>query len=276
VLINGEPATQLSVLDRGFQYGDGLFETIAVSDGRPCLWDRHLNRLQLGCQRLAIPFPDPDLLLDEALQACAGEARSVLKIMLTRGEGGRGYRPAAHPEPNRIVYCTPWPEHPPKASEEGIVARICETRLGQDETLAGIKHLNRLPQIMARKEWDDPAITEGLMLDRDGYVIEGTISNLFLVRDGELITPDLSRCGVAGVMRELVLDSAARLGIPSRIRQIHVDELQQAEALFLTNSLIGIWPIRQLGEQNYRIDALDVRLRQEVQQLGFAPQGNNG
>ncbi len=276
MLINGKPATKLSVLDRGFQYGDGLFETLAVTGGRPCLWELHLNRLERGCRQLGIPLPDPALLLDEALRECAGQERAVLKIMLTRGEGGRGYRPTANPTPNRIVYTAPWPDHPATATEEGVVVRLCETRLGQDETLAGIKHLNRLPQIMAQREWDDPAIAEGLMLDRSGHVIEGTISNLFLVRDGELITPDLNACGVAGVMRELVLEIASQLNIPFAIRDIPVAELDQADALFLTNSLIGIWPVRQLGEQSYRIDAVDAGLRQEVRRLGFAPHGNNG
>ncbi len=276
MLINGKPATQLSVLDRGFQYGDGLFETLAVTAGRPCLWERHLKRLELGCQRLGIPVPDPDLLLDEALRECAGQARAVLKIMLTRGEGGRGYRPAANPTPNRVVYCSPWPEHPSQAAEQGVVARLCATRLGRDETLAGIKHLNRLPQIMARREWDDPAIAEGLMLDREGHVIEGTKSNLFLLRGGELTTPDLSGCGVAGVMRELVLETAPKLGIPVTIRDIPATELDQADALFLTNSLIGIWPVRQLNEHSYQVEVIDRQLRREVQRLGFAPHGNNG
>ena len=233
-------------------------------------------RLERGCQQLGIPAPDRDLLLDEALQACAGQEQAVLKIMLTRGEGGRGYRPAADPVPSRIIYCSPWPEHPATATEEGVVVRLCETRLALDETLAGIKHLNRLPQIMAQREWDDPAIAEGLMLDREGHVIEGTISNLFLVRDGGLITPDLNTCGVAGVMRELVLEIASQLNIPFAIRDIPVAELDQADALYLTNSLIGIWPVRQLGTHSYRIDALDAGLRQEVQRLGFAPHGNNG
>lgn len=276
MLINGKPATQLSVLDRGFQYGDGLFETLAIVSGRPCLWEQHLNRLERGGLRLGIPVPDPALLLDEALQECAGQERGVLKIILSRGEGGHGYRPSTNPTPTRIVYSAPWPEHPPKAAEEGVEVRLCETRLGHDATLAGIKHLNRLPQVMAQQEWDDPAIPEGLMLDREGRVIEGTKSNLFLVRDGELITPDLSTCGVAGVMRELVRETASKLGIPLAVRDIPALELHQADALFLTNSLIGIWPVRQLDAHHYRIDAVDTKLRQEVQRLGFAPHGNNG
>ena len=102
------------------------------------------------------------------------------------------------------------------------------------------------------------------------------MSNLFLLRDGVMITPDLSACGVAGVMRELVMETASQLGIPFTIRDIPLAELSQADALFLTNSLIGIWPVHRLGDRSYRIDAVDSRLRQEVYRLGFAPQGNNG
>ena len=246
ILVNGAPATQLEISDRGLQYGDGLFETIAVIKGIPQQLDRHLRRLQYGCQRLSIPAPDDALLTTEIEQLLHqnGDLRSVLKLMVTRGSGGRGYRPPPAPEPTRILSLSPWPIYPP--SEQGIRARLCETRLGSNPALAGIKHLNRLEQVLARNEWSNPEIAEGVMMDGEGRLIEGTISNLFLVFDEEIHTPDLSLCGVNGVMRALLIDQQREAGKEVVIRPIHQNELKQADEVFCTNSLIGIWPVQQI------------------------------
>ena len=251
LLINGKPSELLPALDRGLQFGDGLFETLAVKDGRPCLWDAHLARLRLGCERLGIPMPDPESLRAEAESLVAGHARAVLKLMLTRGCGGRGYRPPDDPQPNRVMLLAEWPDYPAEWQSTGVKIRLCRTRLGLNPDLAGIKHLNRLEQVLARSEWDDPAIAEGLLCDLDGRVIEGTASNLFLQRDGRLLTPRLDRCGVAGVMRARVMQLAESMGQPVLEQDLGLVDLERAEALYLSNSLIGIWQVRQFAERDY-------------------------
>ena len=251
ILINGQPADQISAQDRGLHYGDGLFETIAVKNGTPLLWDRHMQRLGLGCSRLGIEPPDPALLRAETEQLCAGVERAVLKIIITRGAGGRGYRPSpltSHPlSATRIVARYPWPEWPQRFWQEGVRVRICRTPLGANPSLAGIKHLNRLEQVLARSEWDDPDIPEGLMLDQAGSVIEATMSNLFIVRGGRLLTPDLSVCGVAGIVRACIIEIAAKLSIPCTVTRLTLADVQSAEEGFLCNSLIGLWPIREIA-----------------------------
>jgi len=249
MLINGRSETSVSALDRGLQYGDGLFETLAVAVGRPALWERHLQRLESGCRRLAIPPPSRELLFAEAASVIDARQRGVLKILVSRGVGGRGYRPPAPAESTRIVSFHPWPDYPQQWWLEGIRMRVCNTRLGESPALTGIKHLGRLEQVLARAEWDDPEIAEGLMLDITNRPVEGTMSNLFVWRDGNLITP--GRCGVAGVMRGLVMETAREQGIPVQLRDLELDDLEQAEALFMTNSLIGIWPVRELEGRRF-------------------------
>lgn len=251
ILINGAPAATIAVSDRGLQYGDGLFETLAVRDGVPRLWERHLQRLARGCERLSIPAPDYDLLREEAEQVGTGMRRGVLKLIVTRGSGGRGYRPPISPQPTRIVSVHPWPPYPDTWRREGITVRVCRQRLARNPRLAGLKHLNRLEQVLARSEWNDPLVPEGLMQDDSNHVIEGTQSNLFIVHDGRLITPDLSESGVEGIMRGLILEIGSALGYACEIRSVNLSDLFQAQELFLCNSLIGIWPVRRLQEAVY-------------------------
>ncbi|OQX49191.1 MAG: aminodeoxychorismate lyase, partial [Candidatus Sedimenticola endophacoides] len=169
----------------------------------------------------------------------------------------------------RIVQLTPWPERDEAQCAAGVRVRQCRTRLGQNPALAGIKHLNRLEQVLARGEWSEPDISEGLMLDAAGRVIEGTMSNLFLVRDGRIFTPCLSRCGVSGVMRQQVLEACRALAIPLLERDIPLRDLWDSEALFLTNSLIGIWPVADLDGQPFDPGAIDRRLVEYVMERRF-------
>ncbi len=254
ILIDGTERDHVSVSDRGLHFGDGLFETMALEDGRALCLERHLERLADGCRRLAIPVPELSTLAEECARVCDGVPRGVVKVVVTRGKGGRGYAPEMGVSPTRIVARYPWPAYPPTARRDGIAVRVCATRLGRNPRLAGIKHLNRLEQVLARTE-DDPAdCTEGLMLDDRERVIEGIMSNLF-VRHGErLSTPDLRECGVAGIMRSLVLETASNLhGLEPAIAQVRIDDLLSADECFVTNSLIGVWPIKTLQGQALRV-----------------------
>jgi 4-amino-4-deoxychorismate lyase len=251
VLVDGLAGEVLSVHDRGLAYGDGLFETLAVRDGRPCLWQRHLDRLFGGARRLGIPLPDPARLRAEALALSAGQARAVLKLILTRSGGGRGYRPPADAAVRRIVMRTDWPASPAEATTEGVAVRLCRTRCALSPDLAGLKHLGRLEQVLARAEWDDPAVPEGIMLDPAGRVVEATQSNLFVETDGRLATPRLDQAGVAGIVRGLVLEAAAELGQAVEETRLSLADLQAADALYLTNSLIGVWPVARFEAHAY-------------------------
>lgn len=257
--IDGMPAETLPATDRGLQYGDGLFETLALRTGRIALLEYHLDRLKEGCERLGMAMPDRDLLRREFSTAAAGRrADVVLKLMLTRGSGGRGYRPPPEAKPRRILSLHPWPDHPAEWAEQGIRLRLCRTRLAHQPQLAGIKHLNRLEQVLARAEWDEAdGFQEGLMLDLEGAVVEGTMSNVFASpREGVLITPDLSRCGVAGVMRRHLLESARRAGIDVQVRALGLPELQDCPEIFLSNSLMGVWPVAEFEGRRHTVGAM--------------------
>ncbi|MEJ2590891.1 MAG: aminodeoxychorismate lyase [Candidatus Thiodiazotropha sp.] len=264
MLLNGLPADQIPLSDRGLQYGDGLFETLAVVDGIPRFWDRHMNRLARGETALGFPIIDKALLRREADEVCRSKTRGVLKIVLTRGSGGRGYRPPEPCEPRRILSLHDWPDYPERWYRDGIALRVCHMHLGRNRRLAGIKHLNRLEQVLARREWDDPEIAEGLMLDGRGNVISGTQSNLFLIDNGALSTPDLTYSGIAGIMREVIIGCAERLGLTVRIEAIDLERVKAAEALFVTNSLLGLCPVVSMDSHAYDIERISPSLRQVV------------
>jgi 4-amino-4-deoxychorismate lyase len=216
---------------------------------------------------LNIPLPDEARLLAETRRLIAGCEPCVLKIIITRGQGGRGYRMPPAATPTRVLQVSAWPEFPPACSDAGVVVRLCRQRLGINPALAGIKHLNRLEQVLARQEWDDPDIHEGLLRDTTGNVIEGTMSNLFVVRDGRLMTPDLARCGVAGILRSVVLELAERLKLKVVLGDLPMTELERADELFLTNSVIGIWPVIRLGQSAYRKGPVTGKLQTQLADL---------
>lgn len=262
-LINGEVSECLPVTDRGLQYGDGVFETLAVDGKEPLNWQQHYRRLVRGCQRLAIKPPSVDRLRGEFDRLAVNDQPAVLKIIITRGTGGRGYRPPEPaPEPTRILGLYPWPDYPASNVSSGIAVRICETRLGRNPLLAGIKHLNRLEQVMARNEWQDDSIAEGLMLDTGDCIIAGTMSNLFVARNATLLTPSLEHCGIEGIVRQAVLDRTEKLPLACRVTTLTRDDLQQAEAVFLTNSIFGVWPVRQIGNRHFSDHSIARRVRQ--------------
>lgn len=267
VLVDGQPARSVAVLDRGLHYGDGVFETIAIRDGVAPLRERHWQRLQDGCRRLGIPAPRGEVLGEELGRLAGGAARAVVKVIVTRGSGGRGYSPPQDVRPTRILLRYGWPQIAATHWSDGIAVRFCDTTLGRNPQLAGIKHLNRIEQVLARREWQDPAIAEGLMCDEQGRVIEATACNVFMLTQGALLTPDLSACGVAGVMRALVLELAAQAGLETRIEALGREQLLAADSVFLTNSLVGIWPVRRIGEQRFAIEDTVRELATQVERV---------
>ncbi|MGE7960091.1 aminodeoxychorismate lyase [Pseudomonas sp. NPDC089530] len=264
--VDGRPADVLSLKDRGLAYGDGLFETIAVRAGQPLLLERHLSRLAEGSTRLAIAA-DQALIRSELKAYASQLGEGVLKLILTRGDSLRGYAADPLAQPRRILQGSAPAAYPAAHAEQGIRLFPCTTRLSEQPLLAGLKHLNRLEQVLARSEWRDSEHAEGLMLDVSGRVIEGVFSNLFLVRDGVLFTADLSRCGVAGVMRAEILFQAASLGIATEVVDISLEQLQQADEVFVCNSVYGVWPVLACGALRWPAGPLTRKLQRIARAL---------
>lgn len=245
-LVNGVPGDRVSIHDRGLLYGDGVFRTLCIRAGHVKQWPLHYLKLKQDCAALGLPCPEASLLHDELLHLSVQQPDAVAKIIITRGIATRGYAPGEHPVTTRILTLAPLPRYPSDFLNPGIKLRICDLRLGHQPRLAGIKHLNRLENVLAAAECNDADIAEGVLLDIAGNVIEGTRSNLFMVRNGELTTPDLSCCGVAGVQRERVFEWAAAHSMPCRIAQFGLLELLAADEIFLVNSVIGLWPVHEI------------------------------
>lgn len=230
-----------------------------------------MTRLSEGCARLGIPMPDPEQLGAETRSLIHDADQAVVKILVTRGSGGRGYRPPQPAQPRRMISRHDMPEPPAGAPTKGITVRWCSTRLGINPTLAGLKHCNRLEQVLARGEWDDPLIPEGVMCDVEGRVIEGTQSNLFLYRAGTLLTPALRRCGVSGLARSIAISEAEAAGIPVEVCDILPDTVLAADGMFLTNALIGAWPVARLDGHRFDVSRLPADLLQRIVERCRAP-----
>lgn len=269
-LVNGAPGNLISIYDRGLAYGDGVFETMAVHAGEPLLFADHMERLQRGCMSLDIAAPDIGVCRDEIERLCGGRT-GIVKLIITRGSGGRGYAVQGDMQPNRVLLFLKWDAYPAKFYTEGIRVGICRTRVPPQERLAGIKHLNRLDNVLAAREFDNGLVQEGLMLDWEDRIIECTRSNIFFVKDGQLHTPDLKRCGVSGVMRNHILRCAREKGVQVHIRDIHLAEVGQMDEAFVSNSLIGAWFISRLGDKiSYVLNSLPmIRNWTERHTLGY-------
>jgi 4-amino-4-deoxychorismate lyase len=247
ILVNGQPSDAVSALDRGLAYGDGVFRTLRTHSGQPVWWADHYAKLAADCAALALACPDEAMLRSEICRV-AEAGQGLVKIMLTRGIGARGYALPPNCAVTRIVLSAPLPDHAQDATGEAIVARWCSLRLAPQARLAGIKHLNRLENVLARAEWDDPAIFEGLLCADDGMVVGGVMSNLFWVSHGELFTPDLHACGVAGVTRARLLRAAARRGLPTHTGRYPPAAILAADEVMICNSVIGLRRIARLDD----------------------------
>lgn len=256
MLIDGQPARQVQADDRGLLYGDGLFETIRCERGQARWLSHHWQRLSAGAARLHLPVPDRATLDREVALLAAGAERCLIKVVLTRGVGPRGYRPTGEERPTRVVARYDWPAAAPAALQLGRST----VPLGENPRLAGIKHLNRLEQVLAQLELQPGLVDEVVMFASSGLPVCGSMSNLFVCQEHELLTPAVNLCGVAGVMRTLVLEAAAALSVPLRIVSLREADLARATGLFMSNVRWGLMPVAEYAGRPMQADARVQRL----------------
>jgi 4-amino-4-deoxychorismate lyase len=263
VHIDGQAATGIDVLDRGLHYGDGLFETIACRAGQPRFLDLHLQRLAEGCTRLAIRYTDFPALATQIRTVAATQSECLIKLILTRGSAtARGYGAQGDEVARTVLLQYRWPPEDPSAWERGIAVRSARGRVGENPALAGLKHLSRLEQVLIRGEWTDPAIQEALVFSSSGWLVSGTMSNVFLVTDGRIMTPAITHAGIRGVMRRVVMDAAHRGGHEVTEATLDAAAVATAAEIFLTNARIGIWPVRSLDGRARAVGPVTRQLQQ--------------
>ena len=238
--IDGQPADCVPVLDRGLQYGDGVFRTMLLWDGAIIAQAAQLDHLRFDAEKLGLPAPDLATLRDD-LAPVQNIQRGVVKVLLTAGDGARGY---ARPRQavRRIVSVSKLPDWPAHYWSQGVRITSLDMRMGRSP-LGGVKHLNRLEQVLARSSLP-PGQPEGLLLDEQGMLVSGTMSNLFWLAGGRLYTPDVSACGIAGCTRARLLTLAGDLGMSCEVVRCSAQACKdKAERIILGNSLIGLWPV---------------------------------
>ncbi len=253
-LVNGVETSALDITDRGLAYGDGLFETMRVVRGKVPLLDYHRQRLALGAERLALGVQENILaLFDEAVRSSLkGLSRdALLKVIVTRGSAGRGYTPPESADCTVVAQLFEPVDLDQKKAGKGIRLDVLNYRLGPQPALAGIKHLNRLDQVLASRELSSD---EGLICDLNGYVVEGVKTNALFFFEDRVVTPDLSSCGVAGTLRQYLLENAKSLGFEIAVESVSESILEEIDGIAMINSIIGCWPVKQLGSRKLGID----------------------
>lgn len=255
VWIDGQPGNSLPTSDRGLLYGDGVFETIRLQQGQPLLWSEHQQRLLRSCHQFGIDIDAASVeqQLETALAAIHEpelNASVILKIIVTRGDGGRGYMPTEDIKSRIIIQLHPLPSQLSDHAVNGVGCVVCTHPVSTNPALAGHKHLNRLDQVLASRELAGSLkalnVFEGLMTDGQGLLIEGTRCNVFVVVSGQLCTPDLSTAGVAGVMRGWLIAQFEKHNIAVHIRGVSLEELKIASELFICNSVLGVIPVTRV------------------------------
>lgn len=261
-LINGSFNQAISPFDRGFSYGDGVFRTLKMINGQPQHWPQHYQKLVADCAAISIVCPSAELLVNDMLQLFKPDEIAVAKIIITRGEGERGYAPPAVTAPTRVIIKSSVPKYTDTNYTQGVALHVCNTHLNAQPKLAGIKHLNRLENVLARMEWKNDAIFDGLMLDSAGNVIECTMSNIFARFGDELITPDLSQCGVAGITRQQIIVHAKPLKLNVKVAPITLEQLLKADEIVTCNSLYGAFQVNKIGNQSIPLSDLAKKIRE--------------
>jgi len=251
--VNGEVSNVVAIGDRSFQYGDGCFTTILTKKSKVQHWQFHLERMEACLQVLGIPIPDWQQVLEWVELAVLQEEKAGIKIHISRGVGGRGYSPAQVTGPNVTISNFAFPAHYVQWQTEGVELGICSRRMGLSPMLAGHKHNNRLEQVLLKAEMDNAGYLDGVCLDIHGHIVETTAANIFWVKGGTLYTPSLNNAGVAGVARRVILEYSRQLGMKVVMGDFEIDHPDNADEVFISNSLLEIAPVVQISKHQYPI-----------------------
>ena len=262
VWVNGVAVKEIDALDRGLAYGDGLFATMRIVNGEVQFLSAHLARLAQGAQRLGFIWQASESLTNQLQQLASSKSDGCVKLLLSRGVGGRGY---AAPNPclvNEVVSLSDLPQHYGLWQKEGISLALSDILLAKQPRLAGIKHLNRLEQVLIKSVEIPTGFDDWLVLDAEGCVIESSMANLFFIKGKTVFTPAISHSGVAGMMREQVIYALIDLGYNLDIKPINHNDLAQFEHCFITNSLLGLVDINHIDSLSYSKSSFSDTLRQ--------------
>ena len=263
-LINGNSNHTITPLDRGFAYGDGVFRTLVMRNGQPENWPLHYQKLVADCAAINIVCPSAAIIMSDLYQLFIPSDTAVAKIIITRGEGERGYATPAITAPMRVVLKTAMPNYPKNYAVLGVNLHVCKTQLAAQPLLAGVKHLNRLENVLARMEWNDPTIADGIMLDHRDNVIECTAANIFARFNNTLITPNLTQCGIAGITRQRIIDHAHLWNLKIQVEQINLERLLTADEVLICSSLYNAWQVQQILHKNWQPSSLANNIRKTL------------
>jgi 4-amino-4-deoxychorismate lyase len=255
-LINGSFDAIISPFDRGFAYGDGVFRTLVMRNGVPESWPLHYQKLVADCAAINIVCPSPELLMSDMQQLFTPDEVAIAKIIITRGESNRGYTPPAITAPMRVVTKSSMQEYPEERFSEGVNLYVCETHLALQPKLAGIKHLNRLENVLARTEWNDQNIADGILLDTNDNVTECTSANIFARFGDTLITPNLTQCGVAGITRQRIIELAHTLSLKVSVETFDLEKLLLADEVIICNSIYHAWQVKSIHNKSNKQEKL--------------------
>lgn len=253
MIINGVKSTELDARDRGLQYGDGCFTTLLTRNGQLCMWPEHKARLQQALERLHIPFDQWSSLESHVQQHISDDEKAVIKIVITRGPGGRGYDPAGAQHSQWILSHFDYPAHYHQWQKQGIHLELSPIKLARQPLLAGIKHLNRLEQVMVKQQAASLEADDVLVCDTLGNMIETSAANLFWRKGNSWFSPDLSQAGIEGVMRNHIIRMIKKSGGNVQIVNRAQRALEQADEAFICNSLMQLVPIKSFQDVTYKI-----------------------
>lgn len=250
-LIDGQWLEHLPANDRGLQFGDGCFTTARIVNGEIRFISRHLTRLWEACDRLMIPRIDESLLRGEMARLAQEKGCGVIKVVITRGSGGRGYSPAGCQQPRRILSVADAPAQYRSWKTDGIDLVLSPVRLGCNPALAGIKHLNRLEQVLIRTHLEQTTAQDALVLDSDGMLVECCAANLFWRKGHRVYTPAIDRAGVNGTMRQHIIDCLGNTSWSVSEARVGPEALSDADEIVVCNALMPIIPVKQIPGTRY-------------------------
>jgi 4-amino-4-deoxychorismate lyase len=250
--------------NRSFNYGDGCFTTMMTRFGQLVSWPYHDQRLKEATERLGISLSDWPAIERWARQAALADERAGIKVHISRGAGARGYGTQGSQDAVVTITTFAYPSHYADWQRDGLVLGVCEQAMGHSPMLAGIKHNNRLEQVLLKREMEASGYVDGIACDINGCVIETTMANLFWIKNNTLFTPKLTQCGVAGTMRRQVMELAQSLSLPLTVGEHTLDQLLQADGVFITNALLGVAPVSKIKQHSYPLHPLIKQLQEKL------------